>query len=202
MNIIIRLVDDDEEVRKSLKDYLEILGWIVKEYDNGQEFLDFGEWNSPGCIIMDLTMPNLNGIEVLRILRRRGCGLPVIFLSGTGTIPDAVTAMELGAETFLEKPTSADRVRELVVKAIAKNTGANLANAQANEDVKRFQSLTEREKEVARLIASGMLNKVIADRLGISLTTVKTHRANVFAKLGIKKAVELAKILLRVEKKA
>ncbi len=193
---LIRLVDDDEELLKSLKRYLETLGWHVRAYPSAEALLAGDDLTTPGCLVLDMAMPGMTGSELQLELQARKCALPIIFLSGHGTIAMAVAAMSRGAVTFLEKPVEPQVLREAIVQAMSKLLFEGRETAAAAEARERFASLTEREKEVARLITQSLLNKTIADRLGISVTTVKTHRANVFAKLGVKTAVDLTKMLL------
>lgn len=193
---LIRLVDDDEELLKSLKRYLETLGWRVRTYKSAEAFLAEDDLSAPGCLVLDMAMPGMTGRELQLELQLRKSSLPIIFLSGHGTIAMAVAAMSRGAVTFLEKPVEPQLLREAIVQAMSKLLFEERESAAAEEARERFATLTEREKEVARLITQSLLNKTIADRLGISVTTVKTHRANVFAKLGVKTAVDLTKMLL------
>lgn len=197
-DVRIILIDDDAEVRKSVSAYLKTLAWKVEEFISAEDFLRTGNWNHPGCIILDLSMPGMDGTELQEVLIDRNCHLPIIFLSGTGTIPKVVKAMEKGAETFLEKPVNPTILREHIVKAVAKSLTPSQRENEYYELNKRFLSLTEREKDVARLVSQGVLNKNIADKLNVSLNTVKTHRSNCFAKLGVKTAVELTRLMIKL----
>lgn len=198
-SIRIILVDDDKEVRSSVAAYLRTLNWEVKEFASAEMFLHAGSWDFPGCMVVDLTMPGMDGLQLQKVLRQRGCRLPIIFLSGTGTIPKVVQAMSAGAETFLEKPVDPNTLRESIVQAVAKSLSPTQKSREEDEIKKKFLLLTEREKEVALLVSQGVLNKNIADKLNVSLNTVKTHRSNCFAKLGVKTAVELTHLLMKLK---
>lgn len=199
MNVpVIRLVDDDAELLESLRSYLATLGWQVKVYRSAGAFLAEDDLTAPGCLVLDVAMPGMKGHELQQVMIHRKIDLPIIFLSGHGTIAMAVNAMARGAVTFLEKPVSPQKLRETIVQTMSKILLSRDESDAARDARARYATLTEREKEVAKLIAESLLNKTIADRLGISVTTVKTHRANVFAKLGVKTAVDMTKLLLLV----
>ncbi|MBM6703870.1 response regulator transcription factor [Sutterella massiliensis] len=196
---IIRVVDDDRDLLQSLRACLSTFAWEIETYESAEAFLAQTDLDAPGCLILDVAMPGMKGTELQLELKRRGIDMPIIFLSGHGTIAMAVSAMARGASTFLEKPVEPQKLREAVVLAMSKLITIERETSVARDARARFDTLTEREKEIARLITKSLLNKTIADRLGISVTTVKTHRANVFAKLGVKSAVELTKLLVLIE---
>ncbi len=193
------VLDDDEDVRKSVRRYLETTGWKVTDFSSPSELLKKNALRGPGCLVLDLTMPEMNGIEVQRRLMHLQNQVPVIFLSGTGTIPTVVKAMQLGAVTFLEKPVDALKLREAIISAAVKSLDTQNTSVEWKEIHDRYNSLTDREKQISEFIVGGMLNKSIADRLNISVTTVKTHRASIFSKLGVKTAVDLTRLLTQVE---
>ena len=196
---VIRIVDDDRDLLESLRDCLSTFAWRIETYESAEAFLAGTDFAAPGCLILDVAMPGMKGPELQLELKRRGVEMPIIFLSGHGTIAMAVAAMARGAATFLEKPVEPQKLREAVVLAMSKLITIERETSVARDARARFETLTEREKEIARLITKSLLNKTIADKLGISVTTVKTHRANIFAKLGVKSAVELTKLLVLVE---
>lgn len=198
-NFTVYVLDDDEDVRKSVRLYLETTGWKVKDFSSPSEILKKGTLKAPGCLVLDLTMPEMNGIEVQRRLFHLQDQIPVIFLSGTGNIPSVVKAMQMGAITFLEKPVDALKLREAIISAAVKSLDTQNVSAECKEIHDRYNSLTDREKQICEFIVGGMLNKSIADRLNISVTTVKTHRASIFSKLGVKTAVDLTRLLTQVE---
>ena len=191
---VIRIVDDDRDLLESLRACLSTFAWRIETYESAEAFLAGTDFAAPGCLILDVAMPGMKGPELQLELKRRGVEMPIIFLSGHGTI-----AMAVAATTFLEKPVEPQKLREAVVLAMSKLITIERETSVARDARARFETLTEREKEIARLITKSLLNKTIADKLGISVTTVKTHRANIFAKLGVKSAVELTKLLVLVE---
>lgn len=204
MQPVIYLVDDEAVVRDAL-------GWLFASCDlplqafaSGQEFLAYTEaadWNpqQPACLIIDVRMPEMTGLELFDVLVTRQIvpALPVIFLTGHGDVPMAVDLLKKGAFDFVEKPFNdnalVERARQALVFAAARvKTQAGQAQIQA-----RLRSLSPRETEVMEQILMGSMNKVIADTLGISMRTVEVHRARIFAKMGVKSAVELAQLLSR-----
>ncbi len=195
---LIRLVDDDEMFRVSQMMLLKTRGWEVAGFASGEEFLEKADLRRPGCIILDVRMEGLTGMQVHRTLIERGCGLPVVFLTGHGDIPMAVRAMQRGAVSFLEKPVKPFDLLEVVQKAV----DASLESLHKDEEAERrralFDTLTPREKEVVMRAAVDMPNKVIARELGIAEPTVKMHRGNAFAKLGVKSALEAYRALERL----
>ena len=195
---LIRLVDDDELFRVSQMMLLKTRGWEVEYYESGEAFLEKADLKRPGCIILDVRMEGLTGMQVHRELVERGCKLAVIFLTGHGDIPMAVRAMQRGAVSFLEKPVKPFDLLEVVQKAV----DASLADAQREEEASKnralFDELTAREKEIVMRAALDTPNKVIARELGIAEPTVKMHRGNAFAKLGVKSALEAYRALERL----
>lgn len=195
---LIRLVDDDEMFRVSQMMLLKTRGWEVAGFASGEEFLAKADLRRPGCIILDVRMEGLTGMQVHRTLVERGCGLPVVFLTGHGDIPMAVRAIQRGAVSFLEKPVKPFDLLEVAQKAV----DASLESLHKDEEAERrralFDTLTPREKEVVMRAAVDMPNKVIARELGIAEPTVKMHRGNAFAKLGVKSALEAYRALERL----
>ena len=195
---LIRLVDDDELFRVSQTMLLKARGWQVEEFESGEAFLESADLRRPGCIILDVRMSGMSGMQVHRELLNRGCRLAVIFLTGHGDIPMAVRAMQRGAVSFLEKPVKPFDLLEVVQKAV----DASLADAQREEEASKnralFDDLTAREKEIVMRAALDTPNKVIARELGIAEPTVKMHRANAFAKLGVKSPLEAYRALERM----
>jgi FixJ family two-component response regulator len=188
----IHVVDDDEAVRRSLAALLASRGYGVMPFASGEQFLAEADLSLHGCVVLDLRMDGLSGLQVLQALRERGSPLAVLFLSGHGDLPSAVQAMRDGAHDWLQKPCADD---ELIERIEAMLAGARADAARAGErDKKRSQwaALTPRERDVALLVAKGLANKVIAQQLPIDVRTVETNRARVFDKLGMANAVELA----------
>jgi two-component system response regulator TtrR len=193
--MVIRIVDDDEELLTSFHFLLEGEGWFVRTYNSAESFLEKDNFNVPGCAIVDIRMTGMSGLELQDVLNARGIKLPLIFLSGHGTVETVVDTLKSGAVTFLSKPPSLDKLKEAIENA--------LMNAKELDDQKKdfrnWQSLTSKEKEVARLVSEGLLNKQIADELGIAERTVQTHRTMVYRKLDVKNNIEVYKILNKLK---
>lgn len=174
----IRVVDDEASVRHSWEFILESAGWTVRSYASAEAFLKLDDPHIPGCVVLDVQMPGMSGIELMRELASRSNRLPVIFATAHGDIDMAVQALKDGASDFLPKPVKADRL---------------IAAARTLWD-----TLTPREKEVAKGVAAGDLNKQVADRLGITEKTVQAHRSSLLRKLGLRGSAELASFLISI----
>ncbi len=192
---LVRIVDDDAEQLKSLAFLLRMGGFEVMTYQSAQSFLEMDDPRKPGCLLLDHRMPGMTGMELQAELVERGSLLPVIFLSAHGDIPMAMQAVHRGAMDFLVKPTAPDVLIAAVEKAVKKSFEDLAADAGQADLAEKAATLTDRELEVARLVAQGLLNKQIGDKLGISLPTVKLHRGNAAKKLGVRSAVAMAKAL-------
>lgn len=192
--MVVRIVDDDEELLTSFRFLLEGEGWFVRIYNSAESFLEKDNFNVPGCAIVDIRMNGMNGLELQDTLNARGIKLPLIFLSGHGTIEDVVDTLQSGAVTFLSKPASLEKLREAISKAM--DCASEISEQKS--DIRNWHSLTGKEKEVARLISQGLLNKQIAGELGIAERTVQTHRTMVYRKLNAKNNIEVYKILNRL----
>ena len=177
---VVRIIDDDDSMRKSWRFLIEGEGWTTKCYSSALRFLEEDDRNELGCVVLDVRMPDMSGIELQRVMMLQKNGLPIIFVSGHGDIDMAVQALKDGATDFLPKPVSADRRQQ---------------NQLTDEYRHVFDTLTAREKMVAKKVARGLLNKQIADELQISEKTVQVHRGSVCRKLGVKSAVGVASIL-------
>lgn len=192
---LVRIVDDDAEQLKSLAFLLRMGGFEVMTYQSAQSFLEMDDPRKPGCLLLDHRMPGMTGMELQAELVERGSLLPVIFLSAHGDIPMAMQAVHRGAMDFLVKPAAPDVLIAAVEKAVKKSFEDLAADAGQADLAEKAVTLTDRELEVARLVALGLLNKQIGDKLGISLPTVKLHRGNAAKKLGVRSAVAMAKAL-------
>lgn len=192
---LIRIVDDDELFRVSQTMLLTTRGWEVAGYASGEDFLKDADIRRPGCILLDVRMDGVTGMQVHRELVERGCTLPVIFVTGHGDIPMAVRAMQRGAVSFLEKPVRPFDFLDVVQKAVDASLEAIGRQEETEKSRAVFESLTAREKQIVRLAALDTPNKVIARELGIAEPTVKMHRANAFAKLGVKSPLEAYRCL-------
>lgn len=192
---LVRIVDDDAEQLKSLAFLLRMGGFEVMTYQSAQAFLEMDDPRKPGCLLLDHRMSGMTGMELQAELVERGSLLPVIFLSAHGDIPMAMQAVHRGAMDFLVKPAAPDVLIAAVEKAVKKSFEDLAADAGQADLAEKAATLTDRELEVARLVAEGLLNKQIGDKLGISLPTVKLHRGNAAKKLGVRSAVAMAKAL-------
>ena len=192
---LVRIVDDDAEQLKSLAFLLRMGGFEVMTYQSAQAFLEMDDPRKPGCLLLDHRMPGMTGMELQAELVERGSLLPVIFLSAHGDIPMAMQAVHRGAMDFLVKPAAPDVLIAAVEKAVKKSFEDLAADAGQADLAEKAATLTDRELEVARLVAEGLLNKQIGDKLGISLPTEKLHRGNAAKKLGVRSAVAMAKAL-------
>lgn len=192
--MVVRIVDDDEELLTSFRFLLEGEGWFVRTYNSAESFLEKDNFNVPGCAIVDIRMNGMNGLELQDMLNARGIKLPLIFLSGHGTIENVVDTLQSGAVTFLSKPASLEKLREAISKAM--DCASEISEQKS--DIRNWHSLTGKEKEVARLISQELLNKQIAGELGIAERTVQTHRTMVYRKLNAKNNIEVYKILNRL----
>ncbi len=190
---VVYVVDDDPSVRTALERLLRSAGHEVKIFGTAIEFLDAGPLNGPGCIILDVRLPALSGLELQERLRREDMSLPIIFITGHGTVPMSVQAMKAGALDFLQKPFGDTDLLEAVSQAIQKDRMAKRNQTELKQLRERLKSLTPREYEVFRLVATGMLNKQIAFDLGTVEKTIKVHRARVMAKMGAESVADLVR---------
>ena len=200
MKEFVYIVDDDEAVRDSLRWLLEGNGFSVKVFSNAEELLDFSKSLSHdmvGCLILDVRMPGITGVELHDVLLKEGINIPVIFITGHGSVSLAVKSMKKGAIDFLEKPFSDEEICRLVDSSLQKARDVSdkrEVNLKAQE---LLAKLTPRENQVLERITAGRLNKQIADDLNISIKTVEAHRANIMTKVEARTVAELIKIALR-----
>lgn len=191
---IIHIVDDDVELVNSYMLLLRTMGWDVVSYDCGCDFLQRADLNAPGCIVLDMRMPGMTGLEVQESLSERNCRLPILFLSAHGSIPMAVQTVQRGACDFLEKPVEPMLLVQKVSRAVALCLEQMAEQVKAEDLRNKFRTLTPREKDVIKEVLSGAQNKEAARTLGLEVSTVKMHRANAFAKLGVHSQSELIKL--------
>lgn len=187
---LVRLVDDDDLYRESQCEFLNACGWQVADWSSAKAFLSEDDLTRPGCLVLDIRMPELTGVELQRQLFDRGIELPVIFLTGHGDISTAVHTMKYGATDFLEKRGDPLRLAEAVERAVKLSVSRATQAAEADDYRLQFESLTQREREVFLLTASGKTNREVAEKLGIGAETVKMHRANSYAKIGVQSALD------------
>ena len=192
------IVDDDASVRKALQRLLASRGYRVETFAGAAEYLTRPAWNGLGCLILDLRMPGMSGMELQQELNAKGCDLPIVFLTGHGDLPSGVEAMKRGAVDFLQKPVDETALFRTLEQALDRRRAAlgerdELASARA-----RLELLTPRELEVLRCVLSGARNKQIAGHLGIAEKTVKLHRARAMEKLAAGSAAELGRLCSEV----
>ncbi len=179
---VISVIDDDPSVRKGLERLIRSMGWKVETFASAQEFLDAPRTEAPGCLVLDLQMPGLSGLDLQKRLSDAGLETPVVFLTGHGDIPASVRAMKAGAVEFLTKPVDEDSLLAALQEAIDRDRRTRLQQANRSELQSLYDSLTAREQEVLQLVVSGLPNKVIADELKITEFTVKFHRGHIMRK--------------------
>ncbi len=195
---LVYVVDDDEAVRDSTRWLLEANGFEVVTFAGAEEFLaQLPDPEPIACLLLDVRMPGMSGLELHEELVRRGSTLPLIFVTGHGDVPMAVSRMKKGAYDFLEKPFSDAQLRQLVGESLQRAESLARNRRDEREAHDRIERLTARERQVLDLIVSGRLNKQIADDLGISIKTVEAHRANIMDKLGARTMADLMRIALR-----
>lgn len=198
MDTIVYVVDDDKLARESLEWLIESVGLPVKVYSTGQSFLADYHEKMVGCLVLDVRMPDINGMDLFVKLQSKGCGLPVIIMTGHADVAMAVRAMKAGAYDFIEKPYNDSLMLERIQSAIA----FDLDNRKSQERVEmikgRLATLTPREYEVLHFVLKSTANKVIASELGISVKTVELHRSNLMSKMQASSITELVRLALIV----
>jgi RNA polymerase sigma factor (sigma-70 family) len=195
---IVFLVDDDESVRKALSRFLKLNGYEVETFASGAEFLARPSFSGVGCIVTDLRMPEMSGIELQQECAARGLIYPFLFITGHGDITDAVQAMKNGASDFLLKPVVLEDLRAQVDLALGGHA-ARLRQAEERQELqRRFNTLSPRERQVCLLVREGLLNKQVAARLGTSEKTVKVQRGRAARKLGVASTAGLIDFLHRL----
>ena len=188
--VLIRIVDDDAEVRDALSFMLSCRGWQTAAWGSAEEFLKAWRSTPPGCLLLDIRMPGMTGLDLQRRFVEAGSRLPVIFLTGHGDVATAVHTMKYGALDFLEKRGDPMVLAAAVERACKKSLAAAKAAAEAQSYQTAYDALTPREREVFVLAAKGLSNKEAAEVLGIGAETVKMHKANAYAKLGVQSSLE------------
>jgi FixJ family two-component response regulator len=191
---LVRIVDDDAPFLTAVARLLRASGFAVKTFHSAAEFLNEAQLDIPGCVIVDLQMPQMNGLELQETLATLENRLPVVFLSGHGDIPTSVKAMRRGAEDFLTKLAPKDALLDAVRRAIERDAKERAGRARLDALRDRFARLTAREKEVLRFVVEGKLNKQIAFELAIHERTVKLHRTAIMTKLKVSSVAELTKL--------
>jgi two-component system response regulator FixJ len=199
---IVFVVDDDEAVRNSLRLLLKSVGLAAAALSTAREFLSTYSPNQPGCLVLDVRMPGMSGMELQQQLNIRGAVIPVIFISGHGDIPMAVEAMQQGAFDFLQKPFRDQDLIDRIQRALAKDQTNRAELKERTRTRERFESLTPREREVLALVTSGKQNKVMAGDLGVSQRTVEIHRSRVMEKMAASSLAQLVRMVMDLNESA
>ncbi len=193
------VIDDDQSMRKSLERLLDAASYKVELFKSASEFLSRSAHAGPSCVIVDVLMPGLNGIDFQKVLTERGREEQLVFVTGHGNIPMCARAMKAGAIDFLPKPFKPRQLLESVERALTRSAEQHCRASEKNHAGGLLERLTPREYQVMQLVATGMLNKQVGGELGMAEKTVKTHRAHVMQKLGITSVAELMVVLQKAE---
>ncbi|MCR5876171.1 response regulator transcription factor FixJ [Phenylobacterium sp. J426] len=193
---VVHVIDDDEAMRQSLEFLLDTAGYAARTYESGPQFLQHLPGLEHGCILTDVRMPDMNGLELVRRLQTHGVTLPVIVLTGHGDVPLAVEAMKAGVRDFLEKPFDDEVLLAAVASAMDSGDQAQKEDAERQKFETMLSALSPREKDVLHGVVAGKPNKVIAHELGISPRTVEVYRANVMTKTGAGSLSDLVRMAL------
>ena len=194
---LVRVIDDDDAMRRSWAFLIEGEGWDVATYSDALDFMASNDFQRPGCLVLDVRMPHMSGLELQDKLHELGVDLPIIFISGHGDIDMAVRTLKQGAIYFLQKPVDDQSLLTAIGSAVMKNLNHRRTEMELSTFRSRLEQLTQREREVIRMVAQGMSNKLVAENLGISEKTVQVHRGSAYRKLDLHNAAEIARLLLR-----
>jgi two-component system, LuxR family, response regulator FixJ len=199
---IVFIVDDDEAVRNSLRLLLKSVGLAASALSCAREFLDTYKPLQPGCLVLDVRMPGMSGLDLQQRLNLQGAVIPVIFITGHGDIPMAVEAMQAGAFDFLQKPFRDRQLVDCILRALEKDRASRAELDERSRIRERLGTLTPREREVLTLVTSGKPNKIMAADLGVSQRTVEIHRARVMEKMGAASLAQLVRMVMDLDEKA
>ncbi len=191
---IVFVVVDDDSVRESIEALVRYVGWRVETFASAQEFLARPPTDAPSCLVLDVNLPDLNGLELQERIAIDRNNMPIIFVTGYGDIPMTVRAMKAGAVEFLSKPLGHDTVLSAIRDALARSEAMHGHHAAEAALQDRYASLSRREQEVMTLVASGQMNKQVGGKLGISVITVKSHRGRVMRKMGARTLSDLVQM--------
>lgn len=196
MKPVINIVDDDRMARESLKWLAESAHLQVEEFDRGMDFLNKFNSNTPGCVVLDVRMPDINGMELFSRLKDSGADIPVIIVTGHADVAMAVRAMKAGAFDFVEKPYNDALMLEVIQNALTRDQYSRDRQTRVDEIKQKVNRLTPRESEVMQLVINAKQNKVIAAELSISIKTVELHRANLMNKMDVTSPTELVRLVM------
>jgi FixJ family two-component response regulator len=196
---IVFVVDDDSSIREAIESLVKLAGLRVETFGTAQEFLRSERLDLPGCVVLDVELPGLSGLDLQRELAAHGIKLPIIFVTGYGDIPMSVSAMKAGALEFLTKPFRDQDLLDAIQQALERDRAARQHSREIAELRERFDGLTSREREVMSLVVAGWLNKQIGFELKISEITVKIHRGRVMNKTGAQSLAELVRMTEKLE---
>ena len=199
MQPIVFLLDDEQAVVVALARMLQASGFAVRTWTSAADFLEEHDARPPGCLVTDVRMPGMSGLELQQALIERGIDRAIVFITGQGDIPTTVQAMKAGAVGFLSKPVQRAELVAAVGEAILKDATGRAHNREQEDLTRRLASLTPRERQVLDLVASGMLNKQIAAELGAAEKTIKVHRGRIMEKMQVRTAVALVGLLSRTQ---
>ena len=191
---VVFIVDDDPSVRRSLERLIQSVGLAAKSFASAAQFLQSGHGQETGCLILDVRMPEISGLDLQEKLSGMGIFLPIIFISGHGTVPMSVRAMKAGAVDFLQKPFDEQDLIDAIYRAIDRCRQGKAEREELTEIQARLRSLTPKEHQVLACVITGLLNKNIADRLAMAEKTVKVHRASVMKKMGTPSVADLVRM--------
>ena len=196
---IVFVVDDDVSVRESLELLIDFAGWKAETFASAEEFLARPRSRTPSCLVLDVSLPDLTGLELQKLIASDRVDMPIIFITGHGDVPMTVQAMKAGAVEFLTKPFDDEVLLAAIRQAITRSAATLNDEAELQSLRECYTSLTPREQEVMRLVVSGMLNKQIGLKLGISEITVKAHRGKMMLKMKADSVADLVKIAVRLD---
>jgi FixJ family two-component response regulator len=191
---VIHIVDDDQSVREAVKSLMESVGLAAYAYRSTQDFLDARGWSEPGCVLLDVRLPGGSGLEFHARMASLGVFLPVIFMTGHGDIPMSVKGMKGGAVDFLTKPFRDQDLLDAVATALDRDRAQRATETSVGDLRRRYETLSQREREVMRLVAAGKMNKQVAGDLEISEVTVKIHRGSAMRKMGARTLPDLVRM--------
>jgi two-component system response regulator FixJ len=194
------VVDDQEAVRMALGEMLGVYGYTVDLYESGEAFLEAASPAEAGCVIADVRMPGMDGIELVREISRRKLDIPVVLISGHADVPMAVSGLKAGAQDFIEKPVDDVRLVAAINRSIAARFERQAMSQASRDSEQRFERLTPREVEVFDLVAQGMTSHAIAARLGISGRTVESYRAQIMEKLQVDSIAAIVRLAIRLNR--